>query len=166
MKHYFHRLIFVLALTTTFQVTTTQAASDTATITLTATVTAVCTLEAPATVSLGEIPITAFSGKSSGDNLTDYVTTFTLTPTCSGADDYKLTFTASSVGGSCVGSDTGTMRFCLKAGSDDLLFTSGAKSTWSGSDSSVTMTVTPQVGPYTVSVGDITGTVIVTIEPA
>lgn len=171
MMHYFNRMTFILALATAFPATTTHAASDTATLTLSATVTAVCTLEAPAAVSLSDIPITAFSGQSTGQYLYDYAQSFTITTSCSGSDDYTLTFTAATVANTCVGANNtaySAVRFCIKTPEDTALNFSSGTATYSGSEASdsLTFTVYPQVGNNSASVGQFSASVILTISPA
>lgn len=140
--------------------------SQSAAIAITATVTASCTLEAPQLVTLKSIPYSVLAGKVTGDDLPDYATTFDIKSNCVGTDKYTYTFTPNVFGAAikCLGSDKGALRFCLKVGDQDINFLQGPF-ILNGHDEVTTISVTPQVGP-TVSPGAVTGTMIVTIEPA
>lgn len=139
--------------------------SDSAFITIKATVNASCTLEAPSVVTLDDIPFSALADKNTGDNLPDYATTFELKSKCIGTSNYTYKFKPATVLSiSCLGSDTGALRFCLKVNDQELDFQQGTNS-FTGSNDITTVTVTPQVGD-SVAAGVVMGSVTVTIEPS
>lgn len=140
-------------------------AADNAQIQIKATVTAVCTLSAPPLVDLGAIPITAFDGKSAGEELTDYGNTFTLTTTCSGTDKYKLTFTPSAVNNNCLTASSGNLGFCFYGPDGTRIDLAGDRSL---TDSTSTAGTEIRVFPMrqgTPTAGEHTASMTVTIEP-
>lgn len=146
----------------------TSVKAEEGTVNFTAKIIAVCALEVPSLVEFGEIPVTAFNGKTVGTNLSDYTEDLVVKTNCSGTSEYTLTFTPSSIAGTCVGTNNTAMRVCIKMPDNTALdFTSG-KATYTGTSSSETLNMTayPQVGATTVSTGDVTASVTVMIEPA
>lgn len=154
----------IIALTTLVSVPV-WSESSSALITIKATVSASCTLEAPSVVTLDDIPFSALTDKNIGDNLPDYSTTFELKSKCIGTNKYTYNFTPTGVTTTtCLGSDTGALRFCLKVNGQELDFNKGTNSV-TGNNDITTVTVTPQVG-NSVAAGVVTGSVTVTIEPS
>lgn len=72
-------------------------ASDTVATQIKTTITAACSLSLPAIIDSGEIPCTAFQGKSAGEQLTGYGQNFTINIVCHSANNYALTFTPDRV---------------------------------------------------------------------
>ncbi|SQI32194.1 Uncharacterised protein [Providencia alcalifaciens] len=87
ITHKFFNLILVASVVGGTNINLAIAESANAIVQIKTTVLAGCTLDAPETVSLDNIPSSAFNGKHVGDNLTDYAKTFNLTATCSGTDN-------------------------------------------------------------------------------
>lgn len=145
------------------------AESASALVKIKATVLAGCSLDAPDTVSLNDIPSSAFNGKLTGEDLTAYSKTFNLTATCSGTDKYKYTFQIKEADASCIKTDADFMRYCLKFNDDylDLSSTTATLERDNTKDGNVTtITVVPQVASTSSNpVGDVNGQITVTIEP-
>lgn len=151
---------FILALTVL-----PASANTIAQTTISSTVAAVCSMSVPPAVDMGEIPFTALSGKTTGDNLEDFARTFRITSSCSGTANYQLTFSPASRGGACIGSDTGTLRFCLRVGDVSLDFTGTNNPVYRATNTNMTVTLVPQMGAYTPKAEVVSGSLTITISP-
>ncbi|CAG9412737.1 MULTISPECIES: hypothetical protein [Providencia] len=169
ITHKFFNLILVASVVGGTNINLAIAESANAIVQIKTTVLAGCTLDAPETVSLDNIPSSAFNGKRVGDNLTDYAKTFNLTATCSGTDKYKYTFQVTESDASCIKTNADFMRYCLKSNDKDInLSSTTATLNWDiTKDGNITpITVIPQVASTTSTpVGEVNGQITITIEP-
>ncbi|EMU7958513.1 hypothetical protein AAAL58_001212 [Salmonella enterica] len=128
-----------------------------------------CTLSLDSpTVALGSIGVSELRSASVGDRLPLSEDTV-LTVTCN-KSAYKLTFIPESVGGDCIGTDNGVLRYCIDAQGKRLDFSSGV-ATYSGlsADNSggvrTILKITGARGTSTPSAGTSSARVNITVEP-
>ncbi len=161
-------VLLALMLATTFA----HAAGSSANMTLMVSVVADCSLDMASTLTMPDLPMGKLSGRDAGYKLADYKSTLLLKASCNGTKKYKYTFSPAIKGGSCIGTDTGHLNYCLSIDNTDVDLSSGSavyeaiQATDRFDDAETLVTVIPQVGEVSPKPGTNTAVLTVTIEPS
>ncbi|MFZ4832289.1 hypothetical protein [Rouxiella sp. Mn2063] len=161
-----------LLLVFTLATALTHAAGHSANMTLMVSVVADCSFDMASTLTMPDLPMGKLSGRGAGDKLADYKSTLLLKASCNGTQKYKYTFSPAIKGGSCIGTDTGHLNYCLSIDNTDVDLSAGSavyevtQASDRFDDAETLVTVIPQVGEVSPKPGTNTAVLTVTIEPS
>ncbi|WP_158616044.1 fimbrial protein [Erwinia sp. 198] len=131
-----------------------------------ATIKAVCSLSVASPVDLGDIPIMAFDGKNTGEEITGYDKNFSVTPMCAGTDKYTLSFTAVKGSSGCLAAESEEIGFCLYDGTGEKIMLSATGASLERNiGTAENIKVVPARAGKAPTAGDHSGTMTVTIAP-
>lgn len=132
-----------------------------------ATIKAECNINISPIVDLGEIPVTEFSNKSAGQEVSGYDKSFNIGTQCTGTNKYKLTMMPAKAGSGCLESGSEEIGFCLydSAGSKINLAVGGTSLERSATVTSETIKVIPARASKAPTVGEHSASMTIEIAP-